>query len=163
MPQEPRPKSWTEEGQESGFDDAWHERWWQLMEESGGNVIAAYRMRMVEVTADRVVMSVPYQPAARQGTGAFATGVLIQLADVAATSACFEWMRQKDPGQAEYPFPLSVQISVSLLRNTDHGDVTAETRLIHGGRRLMVAESQIKDEDGRLLATMTSTHIVAQR
>jgi uncharacterized protein (TIGR00369 family) len=157
-----RPKSWTEQGRESGFDDAWHEEWWKQMEESGGNVIAAYRMRMVEITEEKVVMRVPYQPAARQGTGVFAAGVIIQLADVAATSACFEWMRRQDPGQEQYPFPLSVQISVSLLRNTDHGDVTAETRLVHAGRRLMVAESRITDEDGRLLATMTSTHIVAR-
>jgi len=159
---EVRPKSWTEEGQESGFDDAWHEEWWKRMEESGGNVIAAYRMRMVEVSDEKVIMRVPYQPAARQGTGVFAAGVIIQLADVAATSACFEWMRRREPNAAELPFPLSVQISVSLLRNTDHGDVTAETRLVHAGRRLMVAESRITDEEGRLLAMMTSTHVVAR-
>ena len=163
MPDEPRPLSWTEQGQASGFDDAWHEEWWRRMEESGGNVIAAFRMRMVEVSDERVVMRVPYQPAARQGTGVFAAGIMIQLADVAATSACFEWMRRREPDEAELPFPLSVQISVSLLRSVDHGDVIAETALTHAGRRLMVADSQIKDEDGRLLATMTSTHIVARR
>ena len=163
MPDEPRPLSWTEQGQASGFDDAWHEEWWRRMEESGGNVIAAFRMRMVEVSDERVVMRVPYQPAARQGTGVFAAGIMIQLADVAATSACFEWMRRREPDEAELPFPLSVQISVSLIRNVDHGDVIAETTLTHAGRRLMVAESRIKDEDGRLLATMTSTHIVATR
>ena len=163
MPDEPRPLSWTEQGQAAGFDDAWHEEWWRRMEESGGNVIAAFRMRMVEVSDERVVMRVPYQPAARQGTGVFAAGIMIQLADVAATSACFEWMRRREPDEAELPFPLSVQISVSLLRNVDHRDVIAETTLTHAGRRLMVADSQIKDEDGRLLATMTSTHIVARR
>ena len=163
MPDEPRPLSWTEQGQATGFDDAWHEEWWHRMEESGGNVIAAFRMRMVEVSDERVVMRVPYQRSARQGTGVFAAGIMIQLADVAATSACFEWMRRREPDEAELPFPLSVQISVSLLRNVDHGDVIAETTLTHAGRRLMVAESQIKDEDGRLLATMTSTHIVARR
>jgi uncharacterized protein (TIGR00369 family) len=162
MPDEPPPKTWTQQGKESGFDDAWHEEWWRMMEESGGNVIAAYRMRIVELSEERVVMRVPYQPSARQGTGVFAAGVIIQLADVAATSACFEWMRRREPEATEFPFPLSVQISVSLLRNTDHGDVIAETKLVHGGRRLMVAESRITDEDGRLLATMTSTHIVAR-
>ncbi len=78
MPDEPRPLSWTEQGQAAGFDDAWHEEWWRRMEESGDDVIA-------------------------------------------------------------------------------------ETTLTHAGRRLMVADSQIKDEDGRLLATMMSTHIIARR
>ncbi len=163
MPDEPRPLWWTAQGQASGFDDAWHEEWWRRMEESGGNVIAAFRMRMVEVSDERVVMRLPYQPAARQGTGVFAAGVMIQLADAAATTVCLEWMHRREPGEAELPFPLSVQISVSLIRNVDHGDVIAETTLTHAGRRLMVADSLIKDEDGRLLATMTSTHIVARR
>lgn len=65
MPDEPRPLSWTEQGQAAGFDDAWHEDWWRRMEESGGNVIAAYHMRMVEVSDERVVMRVPDQPMPR--------------------------------------------------------------------------------------------------
>ena len=87
----------------------------------------------------------------------------MQVADVAATSACFEFMRRQEPNADEYPFPLSVQISMNLLRNTDHGQIFAETRLVHGGKRMMVAESKITDEDGRLLATMTSTHMMARR
>ncbi len=35
------------------------------MEDSGGKVIAAHRMRMVGVSDQRVVMRVPYQPATR--------------------------------------------------------------------------------------------------
>jgi uncharacterized protein (TIGR00369 family) len=151
-----------EDGVACGFDDAWHDAWWRQLEESGGNVIASYRMRMVSVDGDVVRMSVPYQPAARQGTGVFAAGVLMQLADVAATSVCFEYLRRQDPDAEQLPFPLSVQISMNLLRNTDRGTVYAETRLIHGGRRMMVAESRLTDDSGRLLATMSSTHMVAR-
>jgi 1,4-dihydroxy-2-naphthoyl-CoA hydrolase len=163
MAEAERPRVTMDDGKESDFDDAWHEAWWKSMEENGGNIIASYRMRMVSVDDEKVVMSVPYQPAARQGTGVFAAGVLMQVADVAATSACFEFMRRQEPDATEYPFPLSVQISVNLLRNTDHGQIFAETRLVHPGKRMMVAESKITDEEGRLLATMTSTHIVARR
>lgn len=162
MPDESPRRVTFEEGQACGFDDAWHEAWWKVMEENGGNVIASYRMRTVSATDGTVVMSVPYQPAARQGTGVFAAGVLMQLADVAATSACFGFLQSQDPDAEEYPFPLSVQISMNLLRNTDHGTVFTETKLVHTGRRMMVAESRITDEDGRLLATMTSTHMVAR-
>lgn len=151
-----------QDGEACGFDDAWHEQWWRQMEESGGNIIAAYRMRMVSATDNVIVMSMDYQPAARQGTGVFAAGALIQLADVGATSACFGWLREHDPEATEVPFPLAVQISASLVRNTDRGRVISETRLIHGGRTLMVCESTVKDESGRLLVNMTSTHLVAR-
>jgi uncharacterized protein (TIGR00369 family) len=153
----------TEDGQASGFDDAWHEAWWAQMEEGGGNVIASYKMRMVESTDDHVVMSMPYQPAARQGTGVFCSGILMQLADVAATSVCFNHMKKNAPPDAELPFPLAVQISTNLLRNTDHGTVIAESRLVHGGRTMIVCESTVKDEQGRLLATVTTTHLVPPR
>lgn len=150
-----------EDGQACGFDDAWHERWWGQMEETGGNIIAAYRMRMVEANDDRVVMSMDYQRAARQGTGVYA-GILMQLADVGATSACFGHMRKTMPPD-DMPFPLSVQISTNLVRNTDHGKIISETRLIHAGRSLMVAESTVRDEENRTLAVVTTTHMIPRR
>jgi uncharacterized protein (TIGR00369 family) len=155
-----RPKSWMEKGIESGFDDAWHEQWWRDLEEGGGNIIAAMRMRMVEISDGRVVMEMPMGPAVRQGTGVFAAGALIQLADVGATSAYFQWASSQYPdGQA--PFPLSIQISSNLLRNTDKGLVRSETILTHKGRTIVVAESRVTDESGRLLAIVTSTHTPA--
>jgi uncharacterized protein (TIGR00369 family) len=153
---EPREKSWIDAGVESGFDDAWHQDWWKRMEDSGGNIIAAMRMRMIEVSDERVAMEMPMGPAVRQGTGVFAAGALMQLADVAATSAYFHWARRS--GEDEAPFPLSIQISTNLLRNTDRGSVRSETVLTHKGRTLIVAESRITDEAGRLLAIVTSTH-----
>jgi uncharacterized protein (TIGR00369 family) len=161
MPDEPRPKSWIEQGIESGFDDAWHEEWWRLMEENGGNIIAAMRMRVVEMSEARVVMEMPMGPNVRQGTGVFAAGALMQLADVAATSAYFEWARAR--GEFDAPFPLSVQISTNLIRNTDRGTVRSETVLTQKGRTLIVAESRVTDSDGNLLALVTSTHIALRR
>ncbi len=158
MPEEPR-KDFIQAGREAGFDDAWHEDWWEEMNANGGNIIAAMRMRIVELSGDRVVMSMAMSPGVRQGTGVFAAGALIQLADVGATSACFEYMR-REWKEEEVGFPVSIQISSNLLRNTVEGVVTSETRLVHAGRKLMVAESVVKDEAGRTLALVNSTHMV---
>ena len=129
------------------------------MEDNGGNIIAAMKMRMVEVDDDRVVMAMPIGPGTRQGTGVFAAGALIQLADVAATSACFEYMHREWAAD-DVGFPVSIQISSNLLRNTTSGVVTSQTRLVHAGRTLMVAESVVKDDVGRTLAIVNSTHMV---
>lgn len=143
------------------FDDAWHEEWYRGMDEGGGNIIAAMRMRMVEASAELVVMEMPIGPGVRQGTGVFAAGALIQLADVGATIICQQaaGSTREDPK----PFPLSVQISVNLLRNVDHGKVISESRIVHGGRTLTVVESRVRDEGGRLLCIVTSTHVAAPR
>ena len=144
------------------FDDEWYEDWKRRMAESGGNIILALGLRPVEESEDRVVMEMPYGPNVRQGTGVFAAGALIQLADVAATMACFHTL---DPSRTrtDLPFPLSVQISANLMRNTDRGKAIAEAKVVHKGRTMMVVESTVRDEGGRLLARISSTHIVKAR
>lgn len=156
----PPQRNMMAEGQERGFDDAWHDEWWDIMKQQGGNIIRAMRMRMVEVSEGRVVMSMPMGPRVRQGTGIFAAGALIQLADVAATSVCFGAMAPHYP-PGQIPFPVSIQISTNLIRNTDRGTVFSETRLVHSGRNIMVAESTVRDEAGRTLCIVTSTHMPA--
>lgn len=143
------------------FDDEWYEDWKRRMEESGGNIILALGLRPMEESEDRVVMEMPYGRNVRQGTGVFASGALIQLADVAATMACFHTM---DPSRTrtDLPFPLAVQISANLMRNTDRGKAVAEARVVHKGT-MMVVESSVRDDEGRLLAIVNSTHLVKAR
>ena len=131
------------------------------MEDGGGNIIAAMRMRMVEQGAARVVMEMPMGPGVRQGTGVFAAGALMQLADVAATTVC-QWSSGSTPDDPK-PFPLSVQISVNLLRNVNQGKAIAESIIVHGGRTLTVVESRVRDDAGRLLCIVTSTHVAVAR
>ncbi len=141
----------------SDYDDAWHQDWYRRMEEGGGNIIAAMRMRMVSEAADLVAMAMPIGPSVRQGTGVFAAGALMQLADVAATSLYFNALRAD--GVEQPPFPLSIQISMNLIRNTNTGSATSESRFLHRGRTLVVVESKVKDDNGKLLCEVTSTHV----
>jgi uncharacterized protein (TIGR00369 family) len=139
------------------FDDAWYEQWKSEMIAGGGNIIVALGLRTVQESDERVVMEMPMSGNVRQGTGVFAAGALMQLADVAATIVCQRaaGSTREDPK----PFPLSVQISVNLLRNTNKGKATAESRIVHRGRTMTVVESKVRDDDGRLLCIVTSTHV----
>ncbi len=141
------------------FDDAWYEEWKRGLEESGGNVILALELRPLALDTERAVMEMPYGPNVRQGTGVFAAGALIQLADVAATMVC---SRAMDPTgeRRDLPFPLSIQISTNLLRNTDRGKAIATARVTNKGRTMIVVQSEVRDDRDRLLALVTSTHLV---
>ncbi len=143
------------------FDGAWHEEWWASVEESGGNIIAAMRMRMVSAADNCVTMEMPASPGVRQGTGVFAAGALMQLADVSETTIC-QRVAGSTPEDPK-PFPLSVQISVNLLRNIDHGKAISDSRIVHPGRTLTVVESQLRDEEGRLPFIVTGTHVAVPR
>ena len=142
------------------FDDEWYENWRRELEASGGNIIVPLGLRPVEESAECVVWEMAYGPNVRQGSGVFAAGALIQLADVAATVICFRALNPTGERRDDLPFPLSVQISSNLLRNTDRGKVIATARIVHKGRTMMVVESEVRDDRDRLLAVVTSTHLV---
>jgi len=109
------------------------------------------------VDDERAVLELPMSHNVRQGTGVFAAGALMQLADLGATIICQQAAGSTSENPA--PFPLSVQISVNLLRNTDRGKAISESRIVHRGRTMTVVESRIHDDAGRLLCIVTSTHI----
>jgi uncharacterized protein (TIGR00369 family) len=140
------------------YDDAWYEEWKQRME-ADGNIILALGLRPLAASPERAVMEMPMSRNVRQGTGVFAAGALMQLADVTATIVCQENKRERD----EDSFPLSIQISVNLLRNTNRGKATAESRIVHSGRTMTVVESRVTDDDGKLMCIVTSTHVMAPR
>jgi uncharacterized protein (TIGR00369 family) len=59
----------------------------------------------------------------------------------------------------------TLELKVSYLRgmNERTGPVRAEGRVVNIGRRVAFAEADIRDADGRLMATATSTLLVLSR
>lgn len=155
-----RPEGERAEFHVEQYDDEWYEEWLNRMREGGGNIIVTLGLRPTKADEDSAMMEMPFSGAVQQGTGVFAAGPLIQLADVTATIACQERMRVMG---IEDAFPLSVQISTSLVRNTNKGKATAESRVVHAGRTMMVVESTVRDDEGRTLVLMTSTHMISAR
>ena len=127
-----------------------------------GTMLEHVGLRLVEVNEQRVVAEMEFRPELGQLTGLFHTGALLTLADSAATSVC---MYAVDPtGSADSAsFPLAIQLSANLVRNTGAGKVTAEARFVHKGRTTMVVETTVRDEQGRTLVIVTTTHLVLGR
>lgn len=129
---------------------------------SAGTMIAAHGSRFVQVSSERAVVELRFKPELTQMTGLFHAGAIISLADEACTAVASahamaggNW----DPAK----FPLTVQLSANLIRNTGRGTLIAEALPIHKGRTTVVVQSTVKDEQGRLLATVTATQLVLAR
>lgn len=119
-------------------------------------------VRLIEATPDRAVCELDFREDLQQLTGVFHTGAILTLADSTATYCS---MRVVDP-QGQVPperFPLAVQLSANLLRNTGEGTITAEARPLHRGRTMIVVETEVRDAAGRRLAIVTTTHLVLNR
>jgi uncharacterized protein (TIGR00369 family) len=60
-------------------------------------------------------------------------------------------------------FPLTIQLSANLIRNTSAGKLIAEAIPVHRGRTSMVMQTTVRDEQGRVMAVVTATLLVVNR
>lgn len=116
-------------------------------------------MEMLHAGEGRACARVEFKPHLRQLTGRFHAGVIMGLADTTATAAAMWEVNRDGEFQPEF-FPLSIQVSTNLIRNTDRGVLTAEAELVHRGKSTMVADVRVTDDQSRLIAKAIVTLLV---
>ena len=118
------------------------------------------RMRVVEVGPDRAVVELPVHPGLYTPHQYIHAGVMISLADTAATLASVAAYRGE---LSEEQLPVAVSISSQIVGNIRDGLLVAEATIPHPGRTLVAATTRVTDGEGRLLALVNSTHFVRPR
>ncbi len=127
-----------------------------------GTMLASHGTRFLQVSAERAVLELDFKPELTQMTGLFHAGAIISLADEACT-ALASAHAMSDGGWDPAKFPLTIQLSASLIRNANRGTLIAEALPVHKGRTTVIIQSTVRDDQGRLLATVTATQIVPSR
>ena len=118
------------------------------------------KMRVLEVGPERAVVELPVHNGLYTPHRFIHAGVMLSLADTAATIASIAGYRgDLEPEQ----FPVAVSISSQIVGNIQDGLLVAEATIPHPGRTLMAASTRVTDGDGRLLALVNSTHFVRPR
>jgi 1,4-dihydroxy-2-naphthoyl-CoA hydrolase len=134
----------------------------RLNERAKGTNLEARGTRFVEVSAERAVAELAFRPDLAQLTGLFHGGVILSLADEAAT-ACSVASVMPDGTWDPAKFPLTIQLNANLIRNTNTGKLIAEAVPLHRGRTTMIMQTTVRDEQGRVLAVVTATLLVPGR
>ena len=120
-------------------------------------LMSRLRMRVVEVGPERAVVELPVHPGLYTPHHYVHAGVMVSLADTAATLASVAAYRgDLEPER----LPVAVSISSQIVANIQDGLLVAEAIIPHPGRTLVAAATRITDGDGRLLALINSTHFV---
>ena len=118
------------------------------------------KMTVLEVGPERAVVELPVHPGLYTPHHYIHAGVMISLADTAATLASVAAYRgDLEPEQ----LPVAVSISSQIVANIREGLLVAEATIPHPGRTLVAASTRITDGDGRLLALVNSTHFIRPR
>jgi uncharacterized protein (TIGR00369 family) len=116
------------------------------------DVTATLGLIPVSGNKHEVVLRMPLRREISQPAGMFSAASLYGLADISGT---FLAMAQIDDGG----FPLAVQSSINLVKNTAHGNATAKSKLVSAGRTLIVTETDVYDDADRLLAAVVTTYV----
>src|SRR5262245_4998925 len=134
----------------------------RLNERAKGTNGEARGTHFLEVSAERAVAELAFRPDLAQLTGLFHGGVILSLADETAT-ACSVASVMPDGAWDPAKFPLTIQLSANLIRNTNTGKLIAEAVPLHRGRTSMVIQTTVRDEQGRVMALITATLLVLDR
>ena len=128
----------------------------KIAEWGRGTMIGSHGTRFETAGQGRARAYLDFKPELTQLTGLFHAGAIIALADETATAAA---MWETNPTGEFRPelFPLTLQMSANLIRNTNQGTLVAEAEIVHRGRTTLVVDVRVSADRQRLLAKFVAT------
>ena len=106
---------------------------------------------LVEVSAEQVVGAMAWAPERCTAGGLMHGGALMALADGCGGTLAFFNLPEGALGTA------TIESKTNFMRGVRDGSVRAVSRPLHRGRTTIVVETELTDEQGRLVAKVTQT------
>jgi len=106
---------------------------------------------LTEATPEVVRGRLDWAPERCTAGGLLHGGALMSLADGAGGALAFLNLPEGATGTA------TIESKTNFLRGVREGTVTSTTRPLHRGRTMIVIETELTDEQGRLVAKVTQT------
>jgi len=106
---------------------------------------------LVEASPELVRGRIEWAPERCTAGGLLHGGALMALADGAGGALAFLNLPEGATGTA------TIESKTNFLRGVREGAVTSTTRPLHRGRTMMVIETELADDEGRLVAKVTQT------
>ncbi|GMA52202.1 esterase [Alicyclobacillus contaminans] len=114
-------------------------------------LVGALGIEIVEVTAERVVATMPVHAATRQPVGILHGGASVALAETVASIGTWHLIDQ------ERQIAVGLEINANHIRSKADGVVTAVAVPLHRGRTTMVWDIRIVDEEDKLVCVSRCT------
>ncbi len=115
---------------------------------------------VVERGAERVVSEMPIQPGVKNPFGVVQAGAILWLADVSATILVMGG--SAPPSEGMTGFPLAINLNANFTGNQKAGTLKAISTLVKRGRTVSIVRTGVYGEGGRLIADVTTNHVLAK-
>jgi 1,4-dihydroxy-2-naphthoyl-CoA hydrolase len=103
---------------------------------------------------DEVVLSLDWAPTLCTGNNVLHGGIVMALADSAGGACAFLNLPEGAAGTA------TIESKTNFLAATRSGTVKAHTRPLHIGKRVIVLETEVRGDDGKLAAKVLQTQAI---
>lgn len=120
-------------------------------------IMEAIGIEIVQVSEDEVVATMPVDDRTKQPFGILHGGASLVLAETVASLGTFNLIDQ------ENELAVGLEINANHLRAKSEGTVTATGSPLHRGRKIMVWDVRIADEDENLICVSRCTVAVVPK
>lgn len=110
--------------------------------------------RTVSVSKDEIALALDWRPEITQPAGLLHGGAIMTLADTAGGALSYANLPEGSTGTS------TIESKTNFLAAVQSGTVTATARILKAGRSVVVIETEVTDDTGRLIAKVTQTQIV---
>ena len=110
--------------------------------------------RAIAMDADGVVLALDWAPGLCTSGGLLHGGALMSLADAAGGACAFANLPEGAAGTS------TIESKTNFLRGVRQGALTATARPLHVGSTTIVVETELRDDEGRLVGKVTQTQAV---
>ena len=122
-----------------------------------GTIIETLGIETLELSADKVVCTMPVNEKTKQPFGLLHGGASVVLAETVASIGAWASIDQ------ENEVAMGMEINANHLRSVGQGIVTAVGMPLHKGRSSAVWEIKITDEQNRLICISRCTVAIAKK
>ena len=117
----------------------------------------AIGIRVTDISEERVVATMPVHGPTKQPFGILHGGASVVLAETVASLGTYNLIDR------ERQLAVGLEINANHIRSKVGGLVTAVGTPLHTGRRIMVWDVRITDEEGRLISVSRCTVAVVPK
>lgn len=133
------------------------QKYWAWLMEFGNSspYYQLVEMKVVELGEGWARMTMPVSTKLFHQGGVVQGGAIASVADAATAYALFSMVEMEDNVS-------TVELKINYLRPVTRGELTANARVVHKGKRIAVADVEVCQDDGKMVARGMATMMIVQ-
>ena len=114
---------------------------------------------ITERSDERVIAEMPIISGVKNPFGTVHAGAILWFADVTATVLA---MHSDAASEGMKGFPMAISLNANLLGNQKEGTFRAVSSFVKKGKSVSVVRTVVSGADGKLIADVTTSHVLSQ-